>query len=694
MRDAPERLRAALTDTYRIGRALGSGGMATVYLAEDVKHGREVAVKVLHPELAAAIGSERFVREIAIAAKLTHPHILMLINSGEAEGFLYYVMPYVDGESLRDRLERDKKLSIAETVRITEQVASALSYAHDRGVIHRDIKPENILLAGDQAIVADFGIARAVEMAGSERLTGTGLAIGTPAYMSPEQAFGQANVDGRSDVYALGCVVYEMVSGRTPFDGATPQAMLAQQAMNTAPSLRTHDPSVPVYVERAVSRAMAKEPGQRFNSPTAFADTLTSETVVAQVGSKRLAITSEEELAIPDKPSIAVLAFENLSGDPEQEYFGDGIAEDIITDLSRISGLFVIARNSSFSYKGRNVPVGQIGREMGVRFVLEGSVRKAGARVRIAAQLVETSTEGHVWAKRFDRNLEDVFAVQDEITEEVVTALDVKLVAGEQARIWRKSLKNPEARELYYQARESFQHATKESQVQARELFARVIAEEPDSPLGYAGAAWSHWYDAFRGWSASPAQSMARAEELVQSALARDENNPDAHTILAAIYSQKREYEQAISEAERAIALGPNMADNLVLVGMVFNFSDRLEEAHALIRRAIRLCPVYPGYYLALLGHTFSLRGRYEEAIEPYQQAAAQEPDYPTSHFGLAVAYGALGRKKEAHAAAETFRRVAPHVASLQEYARRHPFKDPGALDGWLDALRKAGLPE
>ena len=238
-------LKAALADRYTIERELGSGGMATVYLAEDIKHRRQIAIKVLRPELAASLGVERFVREIEIAANLTHPHILPLFDSGEADGFLYYVMPFIEGESLRDRLAREQKLSVPDAVRIADQVASALSHAHERGLVHRDIKPENILLAGDQAIVADFGIARAVEAAGGERLTGTGMAIGTPAYMSPEQAVGDKNIDGRSDVYALGCVVYEMVSGRTPFEGATPQALLAMHAVETAPSLGTVDPDNP-----------------------------------------------------------------------------------------------------------------------------------------------------------------------------------------------------------------------------------------------------------------------------------------------------------------------------------------------------------------------------------------------------------------------------------------------------------------
>jgi len=222
MNNPSDRLARALADRYTIEQELGAGGMATVYLAQDLKHRRQVAIKVLRPELAASLGVERFVREIEIAANLTHPHILPLFDSGEADGFLYYVMPFIEGESLRERLDREEKLGVQESIRLTDQVASALNYAHESGLVHRDIKPENILLARDQAVVADFGIARAVEAAGGERLTGTGLAVGTPAYMSPEQAVGDKNTDARSDVYALGCVVYEMVSGRAPFEGDTP----------------------------------------------------------------------------------------------------------------------------------------------------------------------------------------------------------------------------------------------------------------------------------------------------------------------------------------------------------------------------------------------------------------------------------------------------------------------------------------
>ena len=280
MPDTLDRLKAALADRYAIERELGAGGMATVYLAEDLKHHRKVAIKVLRPELAATLDPERFVREIEIAAKLSHPHILMLIDSGEADGFLYYVMPYVEGESLRERLDREGQLPVEEAVRLTDDIAAALSYAHERGIVHRDVKPENIMLTGNRAVMADFGIARAVEVAGGERLTGTGLAIGTPAYMSPEQAMGLAKVDARSDVYALGCVVYEMVGGRGP----TPQALLAKHAAETAPGLRASDPAIPVYVERAVERALAKNPADRFHTPSQFAEALTTGTVVARGG--------------------------------------------------------------------------------------------------------------------------------------------------------------------------------------------------------------------------------------------------------------------------------------------------------------------------------------------------------------------------------------------------------------------------
>src|SRR5881296_1203411 len=265
------RLTAALAGRYAIERELGAGGMATVYLARDLRHDRDVALKVLRPELAAVLGAERFLREISISARLDHPHILTLIDSGESEGFVWYVLPYVRGESLRNKLTREQQLSIEETVRIATQVASALDYAHRQGVIHRDIKPENILLHEGEAVVADFGIALALEEAGAERLTHSGLSLGTPQYMSPEQGSGSGELDGRCDIYSLGCVLYEMLAGHAPFAGGTAQETLARHALEPVPSVRAARSAVPEAVERAITKALAKQPADRFATATQFA---------------------------------------------------------------------------------------------------------------------------------------------------------------------------------------------------------------------------------------------------------------------------------------------------------------------------------------------------------------------------------------------------------------------------------------
>ncbi|MDZ4675495.1 MAG: serine/threonine-protein kinase, partial [Gemmatimonadota bacterium] len=270
----PTELVAALRDRYRIERELGAGGMATVYLAQDLKHERPVAIKVLRPELARAIGAERFLREIATTANLRHPHILPLYDSGEAADLLFYVMPYVEGESLRDRLERDRQLPLDDALQIAREVADALSYAHARGVVHRDIKPENILLEGKHAVVADFGIAKAVDAAGGGQLTETGMAVGTPAYMSPEQAAGGQDLDGRSDLYALACVLYEMLAGQPPFTGPTAESLVRQHIMVDAPPVTNLRPAVPASVAAALQRALAKTPADRFNPVAQFSEAI------------------------------------------------------------------------------------------------------------------------------------------------------------------------------------------------------------------------------------------------------------------------------------------------------------------------------------------------------------------------------------------------------------------------------------
>src|SRR5437660_257804 len=371
MADLSERVRASLAGRYTIERELGRGGMATVYVARDLKHDRPVALKVLRPELAAVLGADRFLREIRLTAQLQHPHILTLLDSGDAGGFLYYVMPFVEGESLRQRLEREGQLPLDEGLRITRAVASALDFAHGRGVIHRDIKPENIMLHQGEPMVADFGIALAVSTAGRERLTETGLSLGTPAYRSPKQASSEPRLDGRSDQYSLACVLYEMLAGEPPYTGPTAQAIIAKRFSEPAPHLRTVR-DVPEGVEQAVTKALAKVPAARFATAAQFGSALADERpavraaasprrrrLVVLLGVPVLAVAAVGVLqwrarastGFSALPSVAVLPFTNLSGDTATDYFSDGMTEELINALVQVEGLRVPARTSTFAFK-------------------------------------------------------------------------------------------------------------------------------------------------------------------------------------------------------------------------------------------------------------------------------------------------------------------------------------------------------
>ena len=416
--EAPDRLLQALADRYPIERPLGRGGMATVYLAQDLKHQRQVAIKVLHPELAAGLGTDRFLREIRIEAGLQHPHILPLHDSGEADGFLYYVMPYVAGESLRERLTREGRLSMQDTLRLGGDVAEALHYANERGVVHRDIKPENILLSGGHALVADFGIAKAVEAAGDSRLTETGWGMGTPAYMSPEQILGAA-VDGRSDVYGLGCVLYEMLLGHPPFPAATARAVFARHQLDLPPSIREERPDVPEHVEAALFKALAKEPNDRFATTAKLLDALTlsdTEHSVASTVALRPArkphprvkgfpsrwlllplggllaaviyLLASRGLHLgPAAASIAVLPIVDRGSDSTSAYISEGFTDELSTDLARVPGLRVINRGTMQLYGKSGKSPETIARELGVDAVVSGTLQRLGDSVHLSARM-------------------------------------------------------------------------------------------------------------------------------------------------------------------------------------------------------------------------------------------------------------------------------------------------------------------
>src|SRR5438477_3629786 len=508
------RLRGALADRYAIERELGHGGMATVYLAHDLKHSRSVAIKVLRPELAAALGAERFLREIEIAARLTHPHILPLHDSGEATGFLYYVMPYVEGESLRDRLRREPQLPVEEAVRIAREVATALSHAHAHDVVHRDIKPENIRLSGGEAVGADFGIARAIVAAGAETLTDTGLAVGTPGYMSPEQATGAMQLDGRSDVYSLGCVLYEMLAGHPPFLGTTAREMLAGHSVRGVPPLRTIRPELPPALERVVLKALAKSPADRFATATAFSEALTRAgapppfarraarpALFAAAGVTALVagyvlLTRPPSSSDEPSQSIAVLPFKNIGGDVSNEPFSDGMTDEITTALGKVEGLRVAARSVAFRFKGKNVVPEEIGRQLHVLYVLDGGVRMGGNRRRVSAQLINVARGNEIWSEEYDRDARDrdVFAVQDEITRAIVAALRVHLSGPTSPALAKRSTGSPEAHDLYLQGRYFFAKRDSANLRKARDYFERAIQKDASYAVAWSGLsdAYSH----------------------------------------------------------------------------------------------------------------------------------------------------------------------------------------------------------
>ncbi|HEV8455880.1 MAG TPA: serine/threonine-protein kinase, partial [Gemmatimonadales bacterium] len=453
-----------VSERYVVERELGQGGMAVVYLARDRKHDRSVALKILRPEIIAGLGTERFLLEIRILARLQHPHILALLDSGatdETPSRPFYVMPYVDGETLRQRLTREGPLPVPEALRLVQEIGEALHYAHGQGLIHRDVKPENVLLSQGHAQVADFGIARAAGVAAGDRLTQTGLSIGTPMYMSPEQASGEREVDARADQYSLACVLYELLAGQPPFTGLNAGAVLSRQLLDPVPPLTTLRPGVSGSVRRAIERALAKVPADRFGDVLEFLTALDAPDVPAPE---------------PDKRAIVVLPFANLSPDPDNAYFADGLMEEVIADLSRVRALTVISRTSAIKLKDTNWDLRRIGRELNVRYVLEGSVRKAGSTLRITAQLIDAETDAHLWVEKYSGTVDDVFDLQERLSRQIVEALRITLSPPEDREIAERPIADIRAFEYYQRARQEYYRHTPEGMVAARALAEHGLA--------------------------------------------------------------------------------------------------------------------------------------------------------------------------------------------------------------------------
>ena len=580
MPDLLDSLREALADRYAVERELGRGGMATVFLAEDLKHHRSVAIKVLHAELTAALGPERFLREIETAARLQHPHILPLYDSGAATGFLYYVMPYVEGESLRDRLTREKQLPQEDALRIATEVAGALAYAHSHGVVHRDIKPENIMLSGGTAVVTDFGIARAVSAAGQGRhLTETGTILGTPAYMSPEQSTGSYEIDGRSDEYSLACVVYEMLVGEPPFTGPTAQAVIARHSLDMVSPPSIVRSTIPDAVEGAVLRALSKVPADRYATTALFAEALNTPSAatgahrratlergvrrprrgVWRIASVAVALAAlaayfairsargghETTVGGLDPRHVAVLYFEDLSAKRDLAYLADGLTDALIGELARVPGLTVVSKNGVAPYRSPDIPRDSIARALDAGTLVQGTVENVGARYRVTTRLIEGASGADFRRASFEQPKGNLLAMRDTLAGKVAEFLRERL--GEEVRLReeRTETSNAAAWAAVQQAERARRDAVAPgaTEVVTAQLYARA-----DSLLAEAEALDGGWVE--------PIVQRARVA-YDRSRIAR--NPPDVDKAL----------QVALRHAERALRRTPESPDALEIRGRI-----------------------------------------------------------------------------------------------------------------------------
>jgi serine/threonine-protein kinase len=649
MTDLRAQLQASLGDAYAIERELGGGGMSRVFLAEETRLGRRVVVKVLSPELGAGLSTERFEREIRLAARLQHPHIVPLLAAGDVDGLPYYTMPYVAGASLRDRLAAGP-IPIHEAQSILRDVARALSYAHRQGIVHRDIKPENVLLNDGSAMVADFGVARALRAAStlagaSETITQLGTQIGTPAYMAPEQAAGDPDVDFRADLYAFGVMAYELLAGQHPFAERRSAHALVVAHMTEAPKpLTTHTTAVPASMASIVMQCLGKDPAERPESASAVVAAL--EAPLTTPASPPVAARE------PSTVAVAVLPFTNMSGDPSNEYFSDGITDDIISALTQVKGLRVAARASAFSYKGKNEDLATIGRTLGVSSVLQGSVRRAGNRVRVTVQLMNARDGFQLWSERFDRDLDDIFAIQDEIARGIVEQLQQTLgLRNATVPVVARPTDDLEAYQMYLRGREAAVLRSPASLRRAIEYFRQALVRDPNYARAYVGLAEAHI--GLGVYQYIPTIEAAREAESALEAAERLQ--PDLAT-LHVLWGQlklylRHDWHEAGPHLERALAIDPNEPLAHAYVAFLNGLLGNLEVAKTAAARAVAADPLSV-FVRAVSVMGFPVHGiagaDSAAALEAHETALAMEPNSVIHLWMSGIRLSDFGRHAEA----------------------------------------------
>ncbi|MGH7638870.1 MAG: protein kinase domain-containing protein, partial [Gemmatimonadaceae bacterium] len=629
-------------------------------------------LKVLRPDVSTAVGHQRFLREIAVTARLDHPHIVPLLDSGAVDGLLYYVMPYVEGESLKGRISREKQLPLDDALRIAREIADALTYAHRHGIVHRDIKPDNVLLADGHARVADFGIARAISTAGGAEVTLTGIIVGTPAYMSPEQAGGEQMLDERTDVYSLACVVYELLSGQPPFVGTTPEAILARKLVEPVPSLRVVRDTIPAGVEAALVRALARVPADRFRTVGQFADALErgretdGPTVVTKRtprGLRRLLTGVATTLialsvgwfaftrtgsASPPINSLAVLPLTNFTGDSVQQPFVDAMHDALITELAQIGALTVKARQSVLRFRQTDKTSGEIARELEVDGLVGGSVYRAGDTVRVTVQLLQAQPERHVWSETFERDIRGLLSLQREVVAAIANRVEAAVTPAERERLAESRPVNPAAYQAWLRAWHEQTSASSGLSNQRCIAYAeQAIAIDSGYAPAYALAALCRIWLAFV--SPTPPQDIfPRVKAGAQRAIQLDPTLGAAHATLAgAIWVYDWDWAGAERAFRRAVQLAPSDAGGHSGYAFYLASMERHEEALFHARRAEQLSAGAPAdrQWVATV---LLIARQYDDAIEQAQRTIDLAPGFGFAYSRLADAYEAKGQYGDA----------------------------------------------
>ncbi|MEN8145106.1 MAG: protein kinase [Gemmatimonadota bacterium] len=679
--DTAEALHQAIGERYTLEDVLGEGGMGTVYLARDIKHGRSLAIKTVRTDSNPGL-SQRFEREIQLTAGLQHPHILQLIDSGMAGQILYYVMPFVEGESLRNRLNKRGRLPEKEAVRIVCDVLEGLGCAHARGIVHRDIKPSNILLGDGHALIADFGIAKPVaEISLDDEITKAGQVVGTPAYMAPEQLAGQATP--QSDLYALGAVLYESLTGlRYPI----------------SPLKQPNWVGVKPAMKGILERALEMMPRDRWPSAMAFRDAL----VTREQASRRAARgqagkpgvlgrirsgLSRRHGSPPPSRSIAVLPLENISRDEETEYFADGITEDIIAHLSKIEDLKVISRTSIMRYKDTRKSAREIGAELHVATLLEGSVRRAGDRVRIVSQLIDAQTDEHLWTDTFDRQLSDIFEIQGEVARQIAGALKATISDSADQMLQHRPTANMDAHRLYVKGRYLWNRRTSEGLASAAECFEQAIAFDPENARCHAGLADANLLRAAYGYMPEK-EGLDRAREAVTKALELDEQLAEAHASRGQIIRAERDWAEEEHEYQRAIELNPGYATAHQWYATLLAALGRHEEAQREVELAQELDPLSHAIGVTA-GSLAYLRRDNEAAVAILNETLELAPDYFSVYAWLLIVYGAMEDREGVERAAHRLADLHPDLG-LSKGHRAYTMAHRGCRDEALQLLDEA----